>query len=158
MGKEEFMRRTVLGATVKVVLGSMLVGGFVFQNGRAGIVRRVHAQEGCSLATLQGEYLFTATADAPAYAQDAGFPIRVVGLRIFPGDGTHSDTYTRSNGGVITSILDEEGVYTLDADCTGTMLNGGVRNWRMFVTRDGSEGVAIRTDDGTVSSQTFKRR
>jgi hypothetical protein len=38
------------------------------------------------------------------------------------------------------------------------MFNGGVRNWDMFVTPDGSEGVAIRTDGGTVSSQTFKRR
>jgi hypothetical protein len=153
------MKRTMMRGTVVGVLASMLVGGVVFRNGRVRIVRGLHAQEGCTLATLQGEYLFTATAETPAYAQDPGFPIRVVGVLTFYGDGTNSGKFTRSRGGEITRFQGgDRGVYTLDADCTGTMLNGGVRNWDIFVTPDGSEGVAIRTDDGTVSTETFKRR
>jgi hypothetical protein len=82
------MKRIVVRSTVKLVLAGVLVGGFVFQNGRAGIV--VHAQEGCSLATLRGEYLFYNRSDAPAYAQDPLFPELVVGVRTFDGEGNLS--------------------------------------------------------------------
>jgi hypothetical protein len=48
------------------------------------------------------------------------------------------------------------GTYTVDSNCIGTMTIRG-RNWDMYVAQDGSEGVGTRTDDGTISAQTFNR-
>ena len=150
------MKRIVVRSTVKLVLAGVLVGGFVFQNGRAGIV--VHAQEGCSLATLRGEYLFYNRNDAPGYAHGPLFPELVVGVRTFDGEGNLSQVWDRSRGGEITQGSQDTGVYTLGDDCIGTMLIAGDRRWDLFVTEDGSEGVAIRTDDGKIGFGTLKKR
>ena len=165
------MKRPSIQSTLKVVLASVLVGGFAFQTGRAGNVRGVHpqalavspshAQEGCSLATLQGEYLFYNRNDAPGYAGSL-FPELVVGLRTFDGEGNLRQVWDRSRGGEITLRSEDAGVYTLGPDdkgrCIGTMLIAGDRNWDLFVTEDGSEGVAFRTDDGKIGFGTLKRR
>ncbi len=47
------MKRTTL-LFILVAVAGVLVGGSVFRNSNAGIVRSVQAQEGCTLATLQG--------------------------------------------------------------------------------------------------------
>jgi hypothetical protein len=163
------MKHPSIRSTLKAVLASVLVGGFVFQNGRAGIARRVHAQvhgvqahERCSLATLQGAYLFYNRNDASGYAHDPLFPELVVGLRTFDGEGNLSQVWDRSRGGDITLRSEDAGVYTLGRDekgrCIGTMLIAGQRNWDLFVNEDGSEGVAIRTDPGKIGFGTLKRQ
>ena len=151
------MKRTTL-LMVVVAVASMLLGGLVFRNGRAGIVRRVQAQEGCSVATLQGTYLFDGRTDAPEYAHDVpGFPGLNAGLGTFDGEGNLSQVSTVSNGGDITQGLRESGVYTLGADCTGTITIAGVSNFDIYVSSDGTELVAIRTDDGRIGFKTFHR-
>jgi hypothetical protein len=159
------MKPPSIRSTLKVVLASVLVAGFVFQNGRAGIARRVHAQgrrvqahERCSLATLQGAYLFYNRNDAPEYAHGPLFPELVVGVRTFDGEGNLRQVWDRSRGGDITQGFQDAGVYTLDENCIGTMIIAGERNWDLFVTEDGSEGVAIRTDPGKIGFGTLKRQ
>ena len=155
-----------LGAFVVV-----LVGASVFRSGGVSLLSNVHAQGGgaqaqspgaqvrktCSLSTLRGEYLFTGRGDAAGYEHGPALPMVFAGVRTYDGQGRLSQVETISLGGKVRRSR-EEGVYTMDADCTGTMTVAGVRTFDMFVSRDGSEGVAVRTSDGSISTHTFKTR
>jgi len=154
--KEASMKRTTL-LFILVAVAGVLVGGSVFRNGNAGIVRSVQAQEGCTLTTLQGTYLFTVRLDNRSDLPDPKLPGVVAGVRTFDGAGNLSQVASDSMGGVITQRIAATGTYTLDSDCIGTMTIRG-RPWDIFVAEDGSEGVATRTDDGTIAAQTFKKR
>jgi len=110
----------------------------------------------CTLATLQGTYLLTARLDAPSYAQVPGVPQVVGGLRTFDGAGNIIGPVTVNSGGVI-SHGNNQGVYTLNADCTGTNINSGLRHYDIYVAPDGSAAVGIRTDPGVVEIVKFKR-
>jgi hypothetical protein len=59
--------------------------------------------------------------------------------------------------GVITRQVAATGIYTLDSNCIGTMTIAGVRNWDIYVAEDGSEGVAVNTKEGDITSQTFRK-
>ena len=111
----------------------------------------------CTLATLRGTYLLTARLDAPSYAQVPGVPQLVGGLRTFDGAGNITGAVTVNAGGVIIKGPPAVGVYTLNADCRGTMTNSGVRHYDIFVAADGSEVVSIRTDEGVVEIVKLKR-
>ncbi len=151
------MKRTTL-LFILVAVAGVLVGGSVFRNSNAGIVRSVRAQEGCTLATLQGNYVYIVRADTRSDLPDPGFPTVVVGARTFDGAGNLSGVDTVSRGGQITRGGTNTGTYTLGSDCTGTMTISGVRNWDIVVASDGSEAAAIRTDEGTIATQSFKKR
>jgi hypothetical protein len=104
----------------------------------------------CTIATLQGTYLLTARLDSPGYAPLAGVPQVVGGLRTFDGAGNISGPATVNAGGAVIQNVRAPGVYTINADCTGTMTNAGNRHYDLFVAADGSEAVGIRTDLGFV--------
>ncbi len=149
------MKRTTLLFILLAVVG-VLVGGSVFRNSNAGIVRSVQAHEGCTLATLQGTYLFTVRLDNRSDLPDPKRPGVVAGVRTFDGEGNLSQVASDSMGGVITQRIAATGTYTLDSDCIGTMTING-RPWDIYVAEDGGEGVGTRTDDGTIAAQTFKK-
>ena len=113
----------------------------------------------CTLATLRGTYLLTARLDAPSYAQVPGVPQVVGGFRTFDGAGNSSGSVTVNAGGVIVQGpgVHVPGVYTLNADCTGTTINAGIRHYDIYVAPDGSALVGIRTDQGFVEILKFKR-
>ena len=148
------MKRIKLVILAAVV--GMLVGGSVFYNSNAAIVPRVHAQEGCTLTTLQGNYLVTVRRDNRIDPLDPMLPLVAAGIRTFDGEGNLSQVASDSRGGTITRQIAATGIYTLDSDCKGTMTING-RHWDIYVAEDGSEGVATGTDDGTIAAQTFKR-
>ncbi len=150
--RQMFWLTSTLGAAGAL---SLLIG----LGSSRGILAKAHAEESsqgnkeCSLATLQGDYLVNVREDFPDRP-----PAVVVGVTTFDGEGHTFLDITISDGVVIQRRVHGTGVYTLDADCAGTMLNGGVRNWDIFFTRDGSEGVATRTDEGLIATQTLKKR
>lgn len=111
----------------------------------------------CTAATLQGTYLLTARLDAPGYAPLTGVPQVVGGFRTFDGAGNIIGVVTVNAGGIISHFARNPGVYTLNADCTGTMTNSGLRHYDIFVAPDGSEAIAIRTDEGVVEILKLKR-
>jgi hypothetical protein len=157
--QETSMKRTTL-LFILVAVAGVLVGGSAFRNSNAGIVRTVQAheeEEGCTLATLQGTYLFTVRLDNRSDLPDPKLPGVVAGVRTFDGAGNLSQVASDSMGGVITQRIAATGTYTLDSDCIGTMTIRG-RPWDIFVAEDGSEGVGTRTDPGTIAAQTFKKR
>ena len=92
---------------------------------QSGLMASVHAQEGCSVATLQGSYGFFRTGAVPAG------PLAAVGIATFNGNGTTTFGQTIRKNGVTTSDLftdpQQAGLYEVNADCTGK-----------FLTTDGS--------------------
>jgi hypothetical protein len=103
---------------------------------------------GCTLATLQGRYLFAESGmllppafgvAAPTQAADAGF-------HIFNGNGTGTDTVTfRVGGNIVLENVVSPFVYTVNSDCTGTLtvLNGP--SFDIFPAPDGREFAKIAT-------------
>jgi hypothetical protein len=153
IGQLRYERRNVMSRTfIAAVLGIAAIASLPLR------ADSPPAEGGnCTLATLRGTYLLTARLDAPSYAQVPGVPQLVVGLRTFDGGGNITGPVTVNAGGVILHGPPAAGVYMLNADCIGTMINSGVRHYDIYVAPDGSELVAIRTDTGVVEIVKFKR-
>ncbi len=118
----------------------------------ASIAHSAWAEEECSLSTLNGDYLMTGRAIG-----FEGYEARIiVGVLMVDGKGGLSTRETQSRNGEITRSV-FNGTYTLEADCTGIMTSG-VGHWDFVLTKDGGEGVFIRTDPGTQVTRTIKRR
>jgi hypothetical protein len=110
----------------------------------------------CTLATLQGRYLFalTGTLFPPAATQESAEAR--AGYRIFHGDGTGTFIATTNVNGVVTAP-DGHGdlSYTVNADCTGTLAivpAGPGANQEMFIAPDGDGMTVVATGNGHVEA------
>ena len=138
--------RWVIGTGVLLSVGLLSVGqGYADDDAK-----------GCTLATLNGQYLFAAPATLfpPAFGVKAPSVSNAAGYHIFNGDGTGTDFVTFTVNGVdqhVPSPLST--TYTLKPDCTGTLsvLNGP--NFDIFVAVDGSQLSVIGTDPGVALSE-----
>ena len=79
----------------------------------------------CSVATLKGLYLWT----LDGYQNFGGNPVPkalLQGLQ-FNGNGTVTVPFGTANigGTIVIDTTGSDGIYTVNADCTGTMLFGG---------------------------------
>lgn len=132
---------------------SIILGVFFGTIFVLGLVGNVQAQEECSVATLQGDYLMTGTTlDSPVGREV------IISIFTFDGEGTLTTRGTRSREGVIIDMT-LTASYELDSDCDGTVtLIPSGATWRMVVTRDRSEGALIRTNDGWMATRYIKKR
>lgn len=111
--------------TIQVVLIGSLAGLLLAMSPSQGrqsyLVARVHAQEGCSVATLQGAYGFYRTGTTSTG------PLAAVGIATFDGTGSTTARQTIRKNGVTTADLFTDpplvGLYQVDTDCTGKFLN-----------------------------------
>ena len=129
-----------------------------------GLVATVHAQEGCSLATLEGEYLATGEVEARLdQRDDPSFPRRQIEVWTFDGTGNLSRFGTFNVGGRV-SRMTGTGTYTVDSDrCVATVTYPSGAQWDLYITRDGREGAAIRVDEDAegrafIATHTIKKR
>lgn len=109
----------------------------------------------CGLQTLRGSYVFAAT----GYNIVAGVPVpkTIVELLDFEGDGTVTVTGgTLSVNGIVTQNLAGVGVYTLGADCKGTLTFTGPR-FDLFVDHPGKQALMLQTNPGTVFQGTVTK-
>jgi hypothetical protein len=102
----------------------------------------------CTLATLQGRYLFAESGVLlpPAFGVAAPTQAADAGTHIFNGDGTGTDTVTfRVGSNIVLENAVAPFVYTVAADCTGTIavLNGP--SFDIFIAPDGTEFAEIAT-------------
>jgi len=160
------MRRNLIAFIV--VAGTVGLSAWgVVSNGHArqGIVVSLHAaqSDGCSLATLSGDYLLVGE-QAPTLTQrdDPSFPRRFAGINRFDGQGNLSAFVTSSQGGLIQR-LNNEGTYTLESNCAGTVSvitrpSVTVTHWDLFISKDGGQGHYIRTDDGYTATLSIRRQ
>jgi hypothetical protein len=102
----------------------------------------------CTLATLQGRYLFAESGVLLPPAFGVAIPTQAadVGFHIFNGDGTGTDIVTvRIGSTVVLENLVSPLVYTVNPDCTGTITVSNGPSFDIFVAPDGSEFGSIAT-------------
>jgi len=137
-----------------IVVGGIVVGllfvGTVRRASQPGIVPKVHAQEGCSVASLQGAYGFYRTGTTPVG------PLAAAGIATFDGAGVTTARQTIRKNGVTTSDLFTDpplvAPYEIDPDCAGRVLNPDGSAFAHLVVVDGGKELIIisLTDANTV--------
>jgi hypothetical protein len=114
-----------------------------------------HDDDLCGLATLRGTYVFAAR----GFNIVAGVaqPKAIVEVVEFNGDGTLSvPAATRSVNGVIGRTLAGIGTYTLENDCSGTILFEGPA-FDIFTSPDAEAIWMIQTNPDSVFQGTATR-
>jgi hypothetical protein len=92
-----------------------------------------------------------------AYMSQGGGTITGVGLITFQGTvyldgkGGVKNPFTASFNGTIVRVV-APGTYTIESDCTGTMVLGGADHFDMRISPDGSRIDYIKTDAGAIVS------
>jgi hypothetical protein len=115
----------------------------------------------CTLATLQGRYLFADSGVLlpPAFGVTQPTLAADAGVHIFNGDGTGTDTVTFRIG---TEIVLENVVapifYTVNADCTGRVTVANGPSFDLFIAPDGAEFASISTAPGGNYPASISRR
>jgi hypothetical protein len=135
-----------IGIGVLVRVGPLAVG-----QGYAG-----EDEAKCTLATLNGQYLFagSGTLFPPAFGVTAPSVDNSAGYHIFYGDGTGLDFVTFSVNGVDQHVKSPIPItYTLNPNCTGTYSVQNGPNFDIFVAVDGSQLSVINTDPGAAGSE-----
>jgi len=110
----------------------------------------------CTLATLNGQYLFAGSGMLfpPAFGVTAPTVATSAGYHIFNGDGTGTDFVTFSVKGIDLHVPSPVAItYTLNPDCTGTLSVKNGPNLDIFVALDGSQLSTINTDPGVSFSE-----
>lgn len=103
----------------------------------------------CSLATLNGAYLFSAS----GYTMVNGVtqPKAIVEMIHFNGDGTLSVAGgTVSINGVIIQIPPGGGVFAYGADCRGTVSFTNGPNFSLYGSTKGKDLLMIQTDANNI--------
>jgi len=105
----------------------------------------------CSLATLQGTYLYAY--DGLQLTDNGQVPFAVAGYDVFEGDGNIPGVASFSVNGEITRNVRAAGTYTVTADCTGTSTYPDLdEHFDLFIAPDGSMFTFISTDPGVVAA------
>ena len=149
------MKRVGLWAIGIGVLAS--AGLFAMERGYAG--DDDHPTR-CTLATLDGQYLFGAptTLFPPAFGVTKQSIATGAGFHIFNGDGTGTDFVTFVVNGMNQNVPSPVATtYTLKPDCTGTFSVQNRPNFNIFVAVDGSGLSVVATDPGAAYSEVLHR-
>jgi hypothetical protein len=139
-------------AAVVAIYGAPVLGTNGQGNGDGPDASGVAAAEGerraCTVRTLRGPYIFSATGfNIVGGVQQ---PKAIVEVIAFHGDGTLDvSAATVSLNGVIIRSLPSSGTYTVEDDCTGTVtLNGPT--FDIFLSKHGNDISMIQTNPNTV--------
>jgi hypothetical protein len=110
------------------------------------------ARAGCTNASLQGTYGFTArgtTLDGSPVPPDLQGPFAGSGLAVFDGQGHVTLTATNSFNGVIQSITVQD-TYQVNPDCTYTSQADDGVTFYAVIMRQGQEVFILQTTPGVV--------
>ena len=135
------------------------IGAFIsvaILTAETGFADEKEHEKTCTLATLNGRYLFVV--NGTYFPPAAGVTVQSLfdrtGSRIFFGDGTGTTIARESVNGVIRPAdLHSDLTYTINADCTGTLkiLAVGATS-EIFVAPNGDAMTVIATDKGHVEA------
>ncbi len=117
-----------------------------------GLSGAVVAKDDCSLRTLEGDYVFSASGHSFNATAGVWLPKAIVEYIHFNGDGTLSVTAATvanaaGNGAVTQSPPGGVGTYAVDANCKGTLQFGPPGpSFDIFVAPKGGELWMIQTN------------
>ena len=149
------MKRAISALTGLAAVAALL---FVITISKHG-VQAVHAQNGCSNATLSGNYLFHYSgfnSKRNNYATE--LPIAAVGVGTFDGAGNASFSYNDAfNGHVGGTNTPDIGTYSVNSDCTFTLADPAAgQTWAGAIVGGGAEFDTIVT--GYTATMSGKRQ
>jgi hypothetical protein len=105
----------------------------------------------CSVATLEGTYLF-AQNGVEIKGNDQR-PFAIAGYDVFDGNGeVNGHASANFNGKITRSKEPLPGTYTLKANCTGTLTFTNGTRYDIFIAPDGSMFTFVRTNPEIVSA------
>lgn len=123
------------------------------------LVNQFPRQRTCNLGSLLGNY----TDQATATVIPGGLaPAACTGIVTFDGKGNLTARESHSFNGFIVPVANYTGTYTLNADCSGTMIlksleQGFTTKQNFVVTEDNKEIPYVAQDEGVVSFGTMKK-
>jgi hypothetical protein len=119
------------------------------------------ARLSCSNATLKGTYAHAETGWSIS-AQGRRTPVATAGFDTFDGDGTGTGVITiNSNGGVVADNETSTATYSINTDCTGTVVfndaDGSIVHFNIYLSPSGNQIRFIATEPGSVIASTDTR-
>ena len=119
------------------------------------------ARLSCSNATLTGTYDFARTIWSIS-ANDLATPVALAGFDTFDGDGTGTGVITiNSNGVVVADNETSTATYSINTDCTGTVVfndaDGSIVHFNIYLSPSGNQIRFIATEPGSVIASTDTR-
>ena len=160
------MKRIVISFLALAVSAALV---FVATSWKHGVTA-VHAQSGCSVATLNGNYGFAFSGfQLQSQGVGKGSPAKISvpfygeGLATFDGSGNFSNTFTFSQNTVpyVTSTASFTGTYTVNPNCTGSTTaapGSGGDNDAFVIVNGGKEAFATDiSDPDTLNAHLIKQ-
>ena len=152
------MKRTIAPTTLVIVFATLVVLG-ILPRAQAG----EREQRGCSNASLQGSFGFSATGTLLALPPPFAGPFGEIGRQTFDGNGNTDATATLSANGNIVKGVTVQGTYVVNPDCTGSMTIyilpfGSTADFDFVLDDDGTELRALATDPGAVETRVYKKQ
>ena len=120
----------------------------------AGAVSPLRADNTCSAQTLNGAYTYTLRGGYIGDQYGDVFDFAAAGRLVADGNGGFSGAETVSQGESISRANKFTGTYTVNDDCTGTMIfrnsqGNLLANMDIVITNNAKEIELIETDNGT---------
>ena len=110
----------------------------------------------CSVATLEGTYLFAQ--NGVEIKGNEQRPFAIAGYDVFDGNGkVKGHATTNFNGKITRSKEPLPGTYTVKANCTGTLTFRDGTRYDIFIAPDGSMFTFVHTNPELVSAS-FEQR
>jgi len=152
--------KRIIGVSLALAVSAALL--VLFPTSKHG-VPVVHAQSGCSVATLSGNYAFIYTGDgAPGHSVRGQniIPGAAVGVLTFDGTGSLTASYTVVfDGQASATSVPDTGTYTLNSDCTGTVSDATIGiHFNVATASGGAEVFGIQTDPGNTDTFDAKKQ
>jgi hypothetical protein len=97
----------------------------------------------CSVATLEGTYLFAA--DGVKIKGNDQLPFANAGYDVFDGNGEVKAVFSQNINGKITRNEPLPGRYSVKGDCTGTLTFASGTRYDLFIAPDGSQLTFVQT-------------
>ena len=110
----------------------------------------------CSVATLEGTYLFAA--DGVRIKGDEQLPFANAGYDVFDGQGEVKDVFSQNPNGKITRNESGSGTYSVKANCTGTLTFASGTRFDLFIAPDGSQLAFVQTKPSEDVASGFEQR
>jgi hypothetical protein len=154
------MRGALSGMVAVAIVGTLTL---LIPPSKHGLVRAVHAQSGCSDATLFGNYRFLYRGDdAPDHSGKRlnNVPQAAVGILNFDGAGGVSLSYTVVSDGVPSRTkFPDTGSYTLHSHCAGTLTDTTADlHFDIVSSSEGTEILGIQTDGAVTDTFEAKKQ